>query len=260
MGLAGVSLRDGHAWIEGRVPVAADVRGCLQGQGIAIVRRPAAGHAQPGARRSKIGNKDETREAEDHGSQDGRPAAGRDRAGAGRSHRQRHWYAIHLNKTYKAFVDDYGLRDRKVLDHLPTDLSFRTGSVELKSAWRIIEGPAPQNLHHDESGRARLQDGRGGHRRARWRSDTGRHRRVARPACRRDDRGPSRIHLVDVRTREPCDQALGQDVAPAATVNPGKTPVLVQANASAYTLYPNDPKAPPAPRVPMPTAAAASTI
>ena len=55
------------------------------------------------------------------------------------------WYAIHLNKTYKAFVDDYGLTDRKTLDHMPVDLTFRTGSIELKSAWQIVTGPTPKN-------------------------------------------------------------------------------------------------------------------
>ena len=68
------------------------------------------------------------------------------------------WYAIHLNKTYKAFVDDYGLTDRKTLDHMPVDLTFRTGSIELKSAWQIVTGPTPKNLHHDKSSHSGLQD------------------------------------------------------------------------------------------------------
>ena len=55
------------------------------------------------------------------------------------------WYAIHLNDTYKSFVDDYGLTDRKTLDHVPVDLAFRTGSIEMKSAWQIVTGPTPKN-------------------------------------------------------------------------------------------------------------------
>ena len=54
------------------------------------------------------------------------------------------WYAIHLNKTYKSFIDDYGLGDRKALEKVPRDLTFRTGSLELKSSWQIIEGPPPK--------------------------------------------------------------------------------------------------------------------
>ncbi len=55
------------------------------------------------------------------------------------------WYAIHLNKTFQSFVQDYGLLDVETLRNLPKDLEFRTGSLELKSAWKIIEGPPPKN-------------------------------------------------------------------------------------------------------------------
>jgi hypothetical protein len=55
------------------------------------------------------------------------------------------WYAIHLNRTYRDFVKDYDLADPKSLEHLPLDLTFRTGSLEMKSAWKIVEGPPPKN-------------------------------------------------------------------------------------------------------------------
>ena len=55
------------------------------------------------------------------------------------------WYAIHLNRTYRDFVRDYDLADPKSLTHLPLDLTFRTGSLEMKSAWKIVEGTPPKN-------------------------------------------------------------------------------------------------------------------
>jgi hypothetical protein len=55
------------------------------------------------------------------------------------------WYAIHLNRTYRDFVNDYGLADVKNLEHLPLDLTFRTGALEMKSAWKIVEGAPPKN-------------------------------------------------------------------------------------------------------------------
>ena len=153
------------------------------------------------------------------------------------------WYAIHLNKTYKAFVDDYDLRDRKVLDHLPRDLEFRTGSLELKSAWRIVEGPAPKDyittkalvpVFKTTAAGDIVRDG-----------DRTRVVTVALLG----------LHVVGTIEGHPefiwstfehvshAGKFWAKDVAPAATVNPvAGTPVVVQATVPKYALYPTDPK------------------
>lgn len=51
------------------------------------------------------------------------------------------WYQIHLNPTFSEFVSANDLTNLVTLKNIPTDLEFRTGSVELKSAWTIIDGP-----------------------------------------------------------------------------------------------------------------------
>jgi hypothetical protein len=58
------------------------------------------------------------------------------------------WYAIHVNDKYIQFLRDYRLTDPTVLGSLRplTDLAFRPGVVELKSAWKIVDGTnAPKN-------------------------------------------------------------------------------------------------------------------
>ena len=160
------------------------------------------------------------------------------------------WYAIHLNKTYQSFVDDYGLVDRKTLDHVPVDLTFRTGSVELKSAWQIVKDPAPKNyittkalipVFRTTPEGDIVKDG-----------DKTRIVTVALLG----------IHVVGTIeghpefiwstfehvSHRPKDWV--RDVAPDAKVNaePGK-PVLVEKRAPAYTLYPSAPTNPLAPPV-----------
>ena len=160
------------------------------------------------------------------------------------------WYAIHLNKTYQAFVNDYGLGDRKTLDHVPTDLTFRTGSLELKSAWRIVDGPAPRDyittkalipvFKTNDAGEI-VKDG-----------DRTRVVTVALLG----------LHVVGTIEGHPefvwstfehvshKTKAWVRDVAPSAIANAevGK-PVMVDRRAPAYALYPSDPAHPLAPPV-----------
>ena len=155
------------------------------------------------------------------------------------------WYAIHLNKTYQAFIEAYDLRDRKTLNHEPRDLAFRTGSLELKSAWQIVKDPAPKNYISTKalipvfkttpSGDI-VKDG-----------DKTRIVTVALLG----------IHVVGTIEGHPefiwstfehvnhGDKAWVRDVAPAAQENSdGKKPVLVEKQAAAYSLYPADPAHP----------------
>lgn len=53
------------------------------------------------------------------------------------------WYQIHLNDIFKDFVKANALDKKENLKDAPVDLSFRTGSVELKSAWAIIDHDDP---------------------------------------------------------------------------------------------------------------------
>jgi hypothetical protein len=55
------------------------------------------------------------------------------------------WYAIHVNQEFARFIKDYQLTDPNVLAHIPKELEFRPGVVELKSAWQIVEGSVPKN-------------------------------------------------------------------------------------------------------------------
>jgi hypothetical protein len=155
------------------------------------------------------------------------------------------WYAIHLNKTYEAFIDDYGLGDRKALDKVPRDLAFRTGSLELKSAWQIVDGAPPRNYITTRavvpifrtlpSGEI-VKDG------AKTRIVT-----VALLG----------IHVVGTIEGHPefiwstfehvshQQKAWARDVAPAAKQNAdGAKPIMIEKKVAAYALYPSD--APPA--------------
>ena len=152
------------------------------------------------------------------------------------------WYAIHLNKTYEAFVKDYGLSDRKSLEHVPRDLTFRTGSLELKSAWQIVEGRAPKNyittkalvpvFKTTPSGEI-VKDG-----------DKTRIVTVALLGLHvvgTIEGHPEFIWSTFEHVSHKAD-AWDLDVAPAAKANAetGK-PVLVDRQAAAYSLYPSDP-------------------
>ena len=151
------------------------------------------------------------------------------------------WYAIHLNRTYQDFINDYDLRDPETLTHLPGDLTFRTGSLELKSAWKIIEGPPPKNyitanavlpVFKTTADGDVVRDG-----------DKTRLVTVALLG----------LHVVGTIEGHPEfvwatfehvgheGKAWIRDVAPAAKVNPGgSSPTLVENRASSYALYPSD--------------------
>ncbi len=148
------------------------------------------------------------------------------------------WYAIHLNKTYQSFVRDYGLTERRTLDHVPVDLAFRTGSVELKSAWQIVADPAPKNyittkalipVFKTTPAGDIVKDG------ARTRVVTvallGMH--VVGTIEGHPEFIWSTFEHVSHKGKE-----WVKDVAPAATVNEGRTPVLIEKRAGAYALYP----------------------
>jgi hypothetical protein len=49
------------------------------------------------------------------------------------------WYQIHLNPTFRDFVVANRLDDKDSLKTAPANLVFRSGSVEFKSAWQIVE-------------------------------------------------------------------------------------------------------------------------
>jgi len=59
------------------------------------------------------------------------------------------WYQIHLNPAFSEFVSANDLTNVTTLTNIPPDLEFRTGSVELKSAWTIIDGPSPDFITAD---------------------------------------------------------------------------------------------------------------
>ena len=51
------------------------------------------------------------------------------------------FYALHLNKEFRQFILDYNLNTVDGLKTAPSDLEIRPGSVELKSAWLIVDDP-----------------------------------------------------------------------------------------------------------------------
>jgi hypothetical protein len=159
------------------------------------------------------------------------------------------WYAIHLNRTYRDFVNDYGLTDPKSLANVPRDLTFRTGSLELKSAWKIIEGTPPKNyittnavvpVFKTAANGDIVKDG-----------DKTRLVTVALLG----------LHVVGTIEGHPEfiwstfehvsheQKEWVRDVAPAAKANPGGAKVaLIENRASRYALYPSErgkPEAPP---------------
>jgi hypothetical protein len=75
------------------------------------------------------------------------------------------WYAIHLNRTYRDFINDYDLGNPKTLANLPRDLTFRTGSLELKDH----RGTAAKELYYRRRRRSGLQNRRGRRHRQGWR-------------------------------------------------------------------------------------------
>ena len=50
------------------------------------------------------------------------------------------FYAIHVNQAYQTFLAQHHLRKIRDLEHIPDDLEFPPGVIELKSAWRIVSG------------------------------------------------------------------------------------------------------------------------
>jgi hypothetical protein len=160
------------------------------------------------------------------------------------------WYAIHLNDEFVKFVHDYNLTDVNVLKQIPAELQFRAGVVELKSAWRIVEGPVPKNFittratipifKHDSGGKI-VRDG-----------NKSRAVTVALLS----------LHVVSVIEGHPefiwatfehvthrQDGAWVRDVAPSSKGNPNQTPVLVEALTDKYAVYPADPNNKTAPPV-----------
>ncbi|MFM0389571.1 hypothetical protein [Paraburkholderia dipogonis] len=155
------------------------------------------------------------------------------------------WYAIHLNQDFARFVKDYRLTDPNVLAHIPQNLEFRPGVVELKSAWQIVEGPAPKNFittvatvplfKNDKDGKI-VKDGT-------------RTRKVTVALLG--------IHVVGVIEGHPefiwatfehvshkpdavdANKNWSRDVAPAAASNPGPgNSTVVVMNGAKYALYP----------------------
>src|SRR6266481_6850876 len=59
------------------------------------------------------------------------------------------WYQIHLNPTFKDFVLGNGLNNKVLLQTAPSNLAFRTGSVEFKSALQIVDGDSPDYITTD---------------------------------------------------------------------------------------------------------------
>jgi hypothetical protein len=53
------------------------------------------------------------------------------------------YYAIHVNDVYKAFITAHGLTTKDALVNAPDDLRFPAGSIELKSAWQIVDENHP---------------------------------------------------------------------------------------------------------------------
>jgi len=51
------------------------------------------------------------------------------------------WYQINLNSTFSDVISANELAKLDTLKLIPLDLEFRTGSVEFKSAWQIIDKP-----------------------------------------------------------------------------------------------------------------------
>lgn len=197
-------------------------------------------------RRTKIGNKEETA----HFQQDDLLQAGTKEVlidGNGNAI----WYAIHLNRTYQAFVKDYGLGDRKALEHLPKDLTFRTGSLELKSAWRIVQGRPPSNYITTKALIPVFKTNAEGEI-----VKDGDKTRVVTVAL-------LGLHVVGTIEGHPefiwstfehvshATKAWVRDVAPAATVNPNsKAAAVVERRVPAYALYPDGAKTTSAPPVP----------
>jgi hypothetical protein len=159
------------------------------------------------------------------------------------------WYAIHLNRTYKDFIDDYDLRDPGSLAKLPQDLTFRTGSLELKSAWKIVEGAAPKNYITANAVVPVFKTAADGN----IVKDGDKTRLVTVALLG--------LHVVGTIEGHPEfvwstfehvsheQKAWIRDVAPAAKANPDPwTAALVENGVSSYALYPADkgkPEAPP---------------
>jgi hypothetical protein len=195
-------------------------------------------------RRAKVGNKAET---EHFGSDDLLQAVTREVLID--PHGNAIWYAIHLNRTYQDFIADYGLGDPKSLAELPRDLTFRTGSLELKSAWKIVEGAPPKNYITTRAVVPVFKTAANGE----IVKDGDRTRLVTVALLG--------LHVVGTIEGHPEfiwstfehvsheKKAWIRDVAPAAKANPGPThPTIVENRASSYALYPTEkgkPEAPP---------------
>jgi hypothetical protein len=150
------------------------------------------------------------------------------------------WYMIHVSQPFADFLKDYNLTDPAVLKKIPTDLEFRPGLVELKSAWQIVEGgTAPKNyitapatvpvFKVDANGKI-VRDGN---------------------KTRRVTVALLSLHVVTLIEGHPefiwatfehvthkDSKNWVRDVAPAAIDNPDKTPVKVDIKLAKYALYP----------------------
>jgi hypothetical protein len=160
------------------------------------------------------------------------------------------WYAIHVNDKYIQFLRDYRLTDPTVLGNLHplTDLAFRHGVVELKSAWKIVDGTnAPKNYI---TSKARIPV---------FKNDNG---TIVTDGERDVTVALLALHVAGVIEGHPefiwatfehvnheTNGDWRRDVAPAANSNPDHPPIRVETRTANYTLYPVDPNSPSAPPV-----------
>lgn len=153
------------------------------------------------------------------------------------------YYAIHFNDEFRNFIVDYGLNTPSVLRNVPAELEFRRGSVELKSAWQIVDADQPPKnyivtqavvpfLKRDSSGKL-VKD------------ETAKPKPVTVALLG--------LHVVFVleghpefiwATFEHVSLVGGRpvrDVAPAAVKNPDQGPPMVSYQTDHYSLYPSGP-------------------
>jgi hypothetical protein len=160
------------------------------------------------------------------------------------------WFAIHLNDAFAAFLRDYDLTNPETLKTLPAELEFRPGVVELKSAWQIVEGKTPKNYITTAASVPVFKvDGNG---------------KIVRDGTKTRNVTVALLSLHVVMLLEGHPEFIWatfehvshqdnknwiRDVAPAATDNPDKPPVLVDTKLPKYTLYPVTSTTTPAPPI-----------
>jgi hypothetical protein len=161
------------------------------------------------------------------------------------------FFAIHVSDAFAGFLRDYDLINPEVLKQIPAELEFRPGVLELKSAWQIFEGAtAPKNYITTPATVPVFKVGGDG--------------KVVRDGdkTRQVTAALLSLHVVTAieghpefiwatfehvshegSKPEPADGSCTgpgwlRDVAPAATDNPDKVPVLVDTKLRKYALYP----------------------